>query len=152
MEAVNLPSNNQRNTSLMRESEASELKIWAFHTCFSRFSQILNFPEFPGFFSFPRNYLERIKISQNSGNFLQSGNTGFQFHDPQLKIFFPKIESNVSWNSMTYPGILKFAIRVFWAGYTERTKHALTSIRTYNVCYTQTNKQTHTHTIHLHTL
>ena len=46
-----------------------------FSTCFCRFSKILNFAEFPVIFSFPGNYLERIRISRNSGNFLQSGNT-----------------------------------------------------------------------------
>ena len=37
--------------------------------------QFSDFPEFPGIFSFPGNYLENFWISQNSGNFLQSGNT-----------------------------------------------------------------------------
>ena len=42
---------------------------------FTYIVHILEFPEFPGFFSFPENYLEMIRISRNSGNFLQSGNT-----------------------------------------------------------------------------
>ena len=46
-----------------------------FATCLHIFSIFLNFREIRGIFSFPENYLETIRISRNSGNFLQSGNT-----------------------------------------------------------------------------
>ena len=63
--------------------ERASLKIFAFSNHKSHiflhvyifFSIFLNFPEFPGIFSFPKNYPEVIRISRNSGYFLQSGNT-----------------------------------------------------------------------------
>ena len=39
------------------------------------FTYIFHILEFPGIISFPKNSPETIRISQNSGNFLQSGNT-----------------------------------------------------------------------------
>ena len=61
----------------MRASELKKKMLFhtikaIFLTCFCRFSKIFNFPEFPGIFLIPANFLERIGSSRNSGNFLQS--------------------------------------------------------------------------------
>ena len=45
---------------------------------------IFHILEFPGIISFPENYPPTIRISRNSGNFLQSGNTGVGFYNHAL--------------------------------------------------------------------
>ena len=66
---------------------ASELKMLLFKphksyfsTCLHIFSIFLNFLEFPRGNKFPENYMEMIRISRNSGNFLQSGNTDWSLN------------------------------------------------------------------------
>ena len=61
----------------MRAREARKLKHFAFLQTIKVIS--FGYLEFPGIIQFSLNYPETIRISRNSGNFLQSGNTAWRW-------------------------------------------------------------------------
>ena len=80
---------NRLYNRFMRAREVSELKNFAFsnHKSHIFLHVYIHFPYFLiswnilESFHFPENYPETIMISQNSGNFLQSGNTEIYTHN-----------------------------------------------------------------------